>query len=246
VQDRSPELPELPFQFADFTVWQREWLASDAAEDALGFWREQIKLGTAAVDLPTDFPRTARKDGPGSIESQLISQSLNERLKQFCRQHEATNHQVLLAVFQGLIARYTGQEKFLLGSSIANRTQPGMDNIVGRFANPQVIVADVANDPRFDEVLNRVSEWSILAYAHQDLPFSRLMEEFQFDQSGATSQFLQIYFVYQKAFMQPHQIGELQIVPRPSVSGGVNFDLLVSIVERAEGPRLQIEYNTDL
>jgi non-ribosomal peptide synthetase component F/thioesterase domain-containing protein len=245
-QDRSPNLAELPFQFADFTIWQKEWLASEAAEDALNFWREQIRRGIPAVDLPTDYPRSARKDGPGDIESQLMPQSLNERLKKFCREHEATNHQVLLAVFQGLISRYTGQEQFLLGSSIANRTQAGMDDVVGRFANPQVILADVSNDPDFNELLHRVVEWSTLAYAHQDLPFSRLMEEFQLDQSGATSQFLQIYFVYQKAFMQPQSAGELQIIPRPSVSGGVNFDLLVSIVERAEGPRLQIEYNTDL
>ncbi len=245
-QDRSPELPELPFQFADFTVWQKEWLVSEAAQDAIDFWREQIQHGTPAIDLPTDYPRSARKDGPGHIESHLLSQSLNERLKQFCRDHDATNHQVLLAAFQCLIARYTGQDQFLLGSSIANRTQPGMDNVVGRFANPQVIVANVTEDPRFDELLRRVSEWSTSAYAHQDLPFSRLMEEFQLDQSGATSQFLQMYFVYQKAFMQPQSAGELGIVPRPSISGGVNFDFLVSIVERAEGPRLQIEYNTDL
>lgn len=246
VENRAPKLPELPFQFADFTVWQENWLNSEAAEEALSFWREQIRRGFPAVDLPTDYPRTARKDGPGHIESQLISQSINERLRQFCRQYQATTHQVLLAVFQGLIARYTSQEEFLLGSSIANRTQPGMDDVVGRFANPQVILADVKDDPTFDELLRRVSEWSTFAYAHQDLPFSRLMEEFQLDQNGATSQFLQIYFVYQKAFMQPQEATELQIIPRPSVSGGVNFDLLVSIVERAEGPRLQIEFNTDL
>ena len=98
--------------------------------------------------------------------------------------------------------------------------------------------------PRYDELLGRVIDWSAKSYAHQDLPFSRLTEEFQLDQAGATSQFLQVYFVYQKAFMQPQTAGELRIKPRPSVSGGVNFDMLVSIVERAEGPRLQIEYNT--
>lgn len=245
-QNRSPNLAELPFQFADFTLWQREWLASEAAEDALRFWREQIQRGTPAVDLPTDHPRGAHKDGPGDIESQLLPQSIHERLKLFCREHQATTHQVLLAAFQGLISRYTSQEQFLLGSSIANRTQPGMDNVVGRFANPQVILADAAGNPSFRELLDRVIEWSTLAYAYQDLPFSRLMEEFQLDQSGATSQFLQIYFVYQKAFMQPQEATGLRVVPRPSVSGGVNFDLLVSIVERAEGPRLQIEYNTDL
>jgi non-ribosomal peptide synthetase component F/thioesterase domain-containing protein len=245
-QGREPSLPPLPFQFADFTVWQQEWLKTEAADAALAFWQEHIRRDMPAVDLPTDHPRSASKSGPGHIESLLLSPDLSVKLRAYSRQHDATMHQLLLAAFEGLLSRYTGQTEFLLGSTIANRTQPGMENVVGRFANPQVILADVQGDPSYRELVNRVSEWSARSYAHQDLPFSRLMEAFQLDQSGATSQFLQIYFVYQKAFMQPQQAGDLKIVPRPSVSGGVNFDLLVSVVERAEGPRLQVEYNTNL
>ena len=237
-------MPALPFQFADFTIWQQKWLESDQASAALAFWHEHIRREMPAVDLPTDHPRSAEKSAPGSIESLLLSPELNAKLKAYCRHHDATMHQVLLAAFEGLISRYTDQAEFLLGSTIANRTQPGMEHVVGRFANPQVILADVQGDPSYRELLERVADWSAKSYAHQDLPFSRLMEAFQFDQSGATSQFLQVYFVYQKAFMQPQQAGALEIIPRPSVSGGVNFDLLVSVVERAEGPRLQIEYNT--
>jgi non-ribosomal peptide synthetase component F/thioesterase domain-containing protein len=242
----DPGLPELPFQFADFTEWQKEWLQSDAAQSALEFWKAQIQRNMPAVDLPTDRPRNAHQDGPGDIESKLFSPALHSRLKDYCRRHQATMHQVLLAGFEAFLSRYTGQAEFLLGSSIANRTQAGMEDVVGRFANPQVILADVAGNPSFRQLVDRVIDWSTLAYAHQDLPFSRLMEEFQLELSGATSQFLQVYFVYQKAFMQPQQAGDLRIIPRPSVSGGVNFDLLVSIVERSEGPRLQIEYNTEL
>jgi non-ribosomal peptide synthetase component F/thioesterase domain-containing protein/acyl carrier protein len=247
VSRTEPSLPELPFQFADFTEWQKEWLDTDDARNALVFWKEQIRRNVPALDLPCDRPRSARKDGPGDIESQLISSELNARIKNFCRQHDATMHQVLLATFEAFLARYTGQSEFLLGSSIANRTQAGMEHVVGRFANPQVILANVERDPTFHELLGRVSDWSSQAYAHQDLPFSRLMEEFQLELTGASSQFLQVYFVYQRAFMQPQQASNgLKIIPRPSVSGGVNFDLLVSVVERAEGPRVQIEYNTDL
>ena len=243
----EPALPELPFQFADFTEWQKEWLTTDDAQQALTFWKDQIRRNVPALDLPCDRPRGSRKDGPGNIESQLISPELNERLRALCRTHDATMHQMLLAAFQALLSRYTGQSEFLLGSSIANRTQAGMENVVGRFANPQVILANVEGNPTFRELLARVIEWSSRAYAHQDLPFSRLMEEFQLELTGATSQFLQAYFVYQRAFMQPQQAGSgLKITPRPSVSGGVNFDMLVSVVERAEGPRIQIEYNTDL
>ena len=243
-QHKEPALPELPFQFADFTVWQQNWLESDAAQAALAYWRTHIHRGLPAVDLPTDRPRLPQKSYPGHIESTLLPTALTARLKAYCRAHNATMHQVLLAAFEGLIARYANQSEFLLGSTIANRTQPGMENVVGRFANPQVILADVNGDPTYAQLLRRVSEWSTESYAHQDLPFSRLMEEFQMDQAGATSQFLQVYFVYQKAFMQPQEAPGLKVTPRPSVSGGVNFDLLVSIVERAEGPRLQMEYNT--
>jgi len=246
VQYREPVLPELPFQFADFTVWQQNWLESDAAKAALDYWRTHIRREMPAVDLPRDGQRLPQKSYPGHIESTLLPASLTARLKTYCRAHNATMHQVLLAAFEALIARYANQSEFLLGSTIANRTQPGMENVVGRFANPQVILADVNGDPTYRELLGRVTEWSTESYAHQDLPFSRLMEEFQLDQAGATSQFLQIYFVYQKAFMQPQEAPGLKVTPRPSVSGGVNFDLLVSIVERAEGPRLQMEYNTVL
>jgi non-ribosomal peptide synthetase component F/thioesterase domain-containing protein len=245
-QYRDPALPELPFQFADFTVWQQNWLESDAARAALDYWRTHIRREMPAVDLPRDGQRLPQKSYPGHIESTLLPAALTARLKAYCRAHNATMHQVLLAAFEGLIARYTNQSEFLLGSTIANRTQPGMENVVGRFANPQVILADVNGDPTYRDLLRRVIEWSTESYAHQDLPFSRLMEEFQLDQAGATSQFLQVYFVYQKAFMQPQEAPRLKVTPRPSVSGGVNFDLLVSIVERAEGPRLQMEYNTVL
>jgi non-ribosomal peptide synthetase component F/thioesterase domain-containing protein/acyl carrier protein len=245
-QGFEPGLPQLPFQFADFTVWQQNWLESQAAQSALAYWRTHIRREMPAVDLPTDSPRRPQKSYPGHIESSLLPAELSERLRAYCRSHNATMHQVLLAAFEALVARYTNQNEFLLGSTIANRTQPGMENVVGRFANPQVILADVGGDPSYRELLGRVVAWSTESYAHQDLPFSRLMEEFQLDQGSATSQFLQVYFVYQKAFMQPQEAPGLKVIPRPSVSGGVNFDLLVSIVERAEGPRLQMEYNTIL
>ncbi|WP_446745078.1 condensation domain-containing protein [Silvibacterium acidisoli] len=243
---RNAEMPELPFQFADFTVWQQEWLESEAADNAMAYWKQHIQRDMPAIDLPADFPRAAEKSAPGDIVGRLLPTELTARLKNYCRKHDATMHQVLLAAFEAIISRYAGQDEFLLGSTIANRTQPGMENVVGRFAHPQVVLADVQGDPTYSELVKRVANWSANSYAHQDLPFSRLTEAFQLDQEHATSQFLQVYFVYQKAFMQPQQAGPLRIVPRPSVSGGVNFDMLVSIVERGEGPRLQVEYNTKL
>ncbi|HEY3990180.1 MAG TPA: condensation domain-containing protein [Acidobacteriaceae bacterium] len=239
-------LPQLPFQFADFTVWQNEYLASERAKDALRFWTSHIRRDLPTLDMPADHPRQAGRSFPGTIASVLLPASLNDALVAYCRKSGSTKHIVLLACFEALCARFSGQRRFLLGSTIANRTQPGMEDIVGRFANPQIIVADVEGDPTFRELETRVRDWETSAYTHQDMPFSRIIEEFQMSQEGAGSQFLQVWFVYQKAFMQPQEIPGVHLTPLRSVSGGVDFDLLVSVVERAEGPRLQIEYNTDL
>lgn len=242
----DPQLPELPFQFADFSLWQTEYLNSPRAAEALEFWRQHFAHDLLALDLPADHPRKPGRSFPGHIESQLMPAGLDQQLQAFCKTKGSTKHIVLLAAFQALCARFSGQWKFLLGSTIANRTQPGMEHVVGRFANPQIIVADLDGNPSFASLEARIREWETNAYTHQDLPFSRILEEFQLHKGGAASQFLQAWFIYQKAFMQPQQAGELRITPRRSVSGGVDFDLFLSVVERNEGPRVQIEYNTDL
>ena len=243
---REPVLPELPFQFADFSLWQNEYLESPAAVEASAFWKSHITADLPALDMPTDYPRTSGRSFPGHIESALLPKEIDDRLKDYCRKSGSTKHIVLLAAFEALCARYTGQMEFLLGSTIANRTQPGMEDVVGRFANPQIIVAKVDGDPTFAALEQRVRDWETAAYNHQDLPFSRIIEDFQIDQAGATSQFLQVWFLYQKAFMQPQAGETIRVTPRRSLSGGVDFDVLVSIVERAEGPRIQMEYNTEL
>ena len=240
----EPVLPELPFQFADFSLWQNEYLTSPAADEAAAFWKAHITSDLLALDMPTDHPRPSGRSFPGHIESALLPKAIDDQLKAYCRQTGSTKHIVLLAAFEALCARYTGQNQFLLGSTIANRTQPGMEDVVGRFANPQIIVAKAGGDPTFRELEQRVRDWETAAYTHQDLPFSRIIEDFQIDQAGATSQFLQVWFLYQKAFMQPQTGRTIRTIPRRSVSGGVDFDLLVSVVERAEGPRIQFEYNT--
>lgn len=239
-------LPELPFQFADFTIWQSEYLAGPQASTALRFWLEHIPANLPPIAMPADRPRQAGRSFPGTIASTLLPANINEALTAYCRQSGSTKHIVLLSIFEALCARESGQERFLVGSTIANRTQPGMEDVVGRFANPQIIVADVAGDPSFRSLEQRVREWESSAYTHQDLPFSRIIEELQSREHVPTAQFLSVWFVYQRAFMQPQEIPGLRLTPRRSVSGGVDFDMLVSVVERSEGPRLQIEYNTEL
>ncbi len=246
IKGQEARLPELPFQFADFALWQQQYLESAEAERAAEFWKSRVTADLPALDLPTDFPRKAGRSFPGHIESALLPKEVDQKLVDYCRSSGSTKHIVLLAAFEALCARYTGQSEFLLGSTIANRTQPGMENVVGRFANPQIIVAKIEGDPSFASLEEAVRNAGAEAYNHQDLPFSRIIEDFQMTQAGATSQFLQVWFLYQKAFMQPQAGDSIAVTPRRSVSGGVDFDLLVSIVERAEGPRIQMEYNVEL
>ncbi len=120
-------LPELPFQFADFTVWQNEYLASEQARVALQFWTSHIPRDLSALDMPADHPRKAGRSFPGTIASALLPVSLNDALMQYCRRSGSTKHIVLLACFEAVCARFSGQRMFLLGSTIANRTQPGME-----------------------------------------------------------------------------------------------------------------------
>ena len=121
--------------------------------------------------MPADHLRKAGRNFPGNIASALLPTSLNDALAAYCRKTGSTKHIVLLACFEAVCARFSGQRRFLLGSTIANRTQPGMENIVGRFANPQIIVADVEGDPTFRELEARVRDWETSAYTHRTCPF---------------------------------------------------------------------------
>ena len=176
----------------------------------------------------------------------LLSPALTARLKNYCRRHDATMHQVLLAAFEALISRYTGQSEFLLGSTIANRTQPGMENVVGRFAHPQVILADVRGNPSYRRASRpgRRLERKILR-APGSCPSRASPRSSRSTRRAQPRSFCRSISSIRRPSCSRRLPGAAH-QPRPSVSGGVNFDMLVSIVERNEGPRLQIEYNTVL
>jgi len=246
VENRPAQLPVLEFQFADFTVWQQEWLESEEAARAIQFWKRQAQLQMPVLDIPIDSVRSADTNVPGAIEKQSIDREFEAVLKNYARTRGTTLHIVLQTACEALLTRITGQDRYLLGSTIANRTKSGMDHLVGRYANPQVIVADVSGNPTFRELLDRVASWNIESYTYQDLPFSKVIEEFQRESRSEGSQFLPVFFVYQRAFMRTQTSSAITLTPIPSASVGVSYDLLLTPVEDDDGMQIEVEYNTRL
>ena len=239
-------LSNLPIQYGDFALWQQAWLESEDFDEQLAYWQRQLGNELPTLNLPTDFPRTRNRSSSGAIETLLLSRGLTRALKALSQHNDVTPFMVFLAAFKVLLHRYSGQQLILVGSPTANRLQSQAEGLIGAFANTLLLKTDLSGEPSFKEALQRVKEVSLGAYSNQTLPFEKLVEQIKPAQARAGSQLFQVLFIFQTAFMQPVHLDELTISPMRSVSSGSIFDLSLGVVERAEGVRLQMEYNTDL
>ncbi|MFG2918788.1 amino acid adenylation domain-containing protein [Kitasatospora sp. NPDC048298] len=176
LEGREPELPPLRIQYADFAHWQRARLSGDHLQRQLDYWSAQLS-GLPPLDLPTDRRRGPVRAGRGERIGFTVPEELAGRLRLLGRRHGATMFMTLLAAFQALLARYSGQSDVAVGTPVAGRTRPELDPLVGSFINTLVIRTDLADDPSFAELLDRVRRTAVDAYAHQDLPFERLVQE---------------------------------------------------------------------
>ncbi|MFE7589010.1 amino acid adenylation domain-containing protein [Kitasatospora sp. NPDC057512] len=176
LEGREHELPPLRIQYADFAHWQRARLSGDRLQRQLDYWSAQLS-GLSPLDLPTDRPRGPVRAGRGERITFTVSEELAERLRLLGRRHGATMFMTLLAAFQALLARYSGQSDVAVGTPVAGRTRPELDPLVGSFINTVVLRTDLADDPSFAELLDRVRRTALDAYAHQDVPFERLVQE---------------------------------------------------------------------
>ncbi|HEY9513105.1 MAG TPA: condensation domain-containing protein, partial [Rhodanobacter sp.] len=172
---RSP-LPELPIQYADFAIWQREWLAGTVLEEQVSYWRERL-ADVPMLQLPTDRPRPAVQSFRGAYYRFSIPARLDAGLRALARERGVTLFMLLLAGFEVLLARYSGQDDLVVGTPIANRNRAEFEKLIGFFANTLVLRTDVSGDPPFLELLERVKQTALGAYAHQDLPFEMLVEK---------------------------------------------------------------------
>ncbi|MGH9683825.1 MAG: condensation domain-containing protein [Candidatus Acidiferrales bacterium] len=237
--------PRLAIQYGDFAAWQKEWLASEQAREHLDFWTKQLPETLPIVDFPTDRPPNNRLPSRGAIETLLLPEDLTASLKHLAQSENVTMFMLTLACFGALLFRYAGQEDMLIGSPVANRS-PETEPLIGPFARPIALRLDLAGDPTFRELLQRVRDVTFDALGHTDLPFEVLLDKVKARSVHGRNPLFQFYFFYQAAFLQPHQAGNVTVTPMPTFSVGTPFEMQIGIIERQEGVRAQLEYNPDL
>jgi amino acid adenylation domain-containing protein len=245
-------LPDLKIQYFDFAHWQRNWLQGEQLERQLDYWKKQLTNQSRFLDLPTDHPRPAIQSSRGATQSFEFSGDLSEKLNELSRREGATLFMTLLAGFQVLLYRYSGQEDISVGTAIANRNHSEIENLIGFFVNTLVMRTDLSGEPNFKALLKRVRDTSLGAYAHQDLPFETLVEALQPDRNLSHTPLFQVAFALQSSVLSQRPNSEdlnrggLAFNPIEVDSGTAKFDITLSLAETPDGLAGALEYNRDL
>jgi amino acid adenylation domain-containing protein len=242
----TPALPPLPVQYADYAEWDRRWLAGGALEQRLAFWKKELGGSLPVLQLPTDRPRPRVQTSNGARVFQTLDPSLLTDLKAAARSENVTLFMLLLAAFEVLLHRYTGEEDLPIGSAVANRNRPEVERVVGFFANNIVLRGNVGGDPTVRELLARVRETALGAFAHQDMPFDLLVTELGTRRDLEHSPLFQVMFVLNNGPMRKLQLPNLECEPIMFETGTARFDLAVDLFDSPEGLMVFFEYNTDL
>jgi amino acid adenylation domain-containing protein len=246
INQRSAALTPLAVQYADYAAWQRHWLQGETLEQQLAYWRQHLADAPAVLNLPTDRPRPPVQTFNGAIRTFTIAPELLAALQSFSRREEATLFMTTLAAFKALLLRYTNQPDLVVGTSIANRTQTETSDLIGFFINTLALRTNLEGNPSFREALQRVREVTLGAYAHQELPFEKLVETLQPSRDLSHAPIFQVLFELQNAPAGALELPGLTLRQLPSDSGTAKFDLNLSLTESAEGLAGLVEYNTDL
>src|SRR5512140_1217116 len=259
---QSP-LPELPTQYADYTLWQRKHLSGEALEAQLSYWKSHLAGAPLVLELPSDRPRPPVQTFHGAIQPFTIAPRHAAALQALSRREGATLFMTILAAFNTLLFRYTGQEKLLVGTPIANRNRAELEGLIGFFVNTLVLCTNMSGDPTFRELLARVRELALGAYAHPDLPFEKLVEEMHPQRNLGHNPLFQVMCIVQttapsqapgagpvlpdQAPEQPGDDGSQDDQSPVKVEiGTAKFDLNLSVVQTPEGMGGAVEYNTDI
>lgn len=245
-QGREPSLPDLPLQYADFAVWQREHLEGKKLEEQCAYWKRQLEGAPATLALPTDRPRPAVQSYRGAVRSFAIPRAVTAELSERFQASGASLFMTLLAGFNALLARYSGQSEIVVGTPIAGRNRVEIEGLIGLFANTLALRTSLAGDPTFRELVGRVKETALGAYAHQDAPFERLVEELQPERSLSYNPIFQVMFSLQNAGRATFRLAGLELKPLGAPADTAKFDLSVFLAESPAGMQGHIEYNTDL
>ena len=244
-QGSCATLAPLPVQYGDFALWQRSWLQGDVLEQQLAYWRERL-TGVPPLELPTDRPRPAIASHRGALHGFVLPATLTAKLRRLGQEHGATLYMTLLAGFETLLYRYTGQKDFAIGAPIANRTDGKVEALIGCFVNTLALRADLDGDPTFVELLGRVREQALGGYAHQAAPFERLVDELGVERDLSRSPLFQVSFVLQNAPAETLVLEGVTLEALPLPVSTAKFDLTVTLEERGGELGGSVEYATDL
>jgi amino acid adenylation domain-containing protein len=240
------ELPALPVQYVDYAVWQRQLLDSERMEQLLAYWRAKLADMPPALNLPTDFPRPAVQTFSAKSETFSLDAETSLALNRLAEQQHCSVFVLLLAGFNLFLARYCGQYDFAVGTPVANRSDQDTENLIGFFVNTLVLRNRIAGNPLWLDFLAQVKETVLDAFAHQELPFEKLVEDLQPERNLANTPFFQVMFLFHNAGPKPPKLTGLAIEPLPLASNEVKFDLTLAMHE-ADGHLVgTFEYNADL
>lgn len=245
LRGQASPLPELPFQYADYSVWQREWLHGDVLSGLLTYWRQQL-AGAEVLKLLTDQPRPLQQTYRGGRRTFQIAGYLVESITALCRREGITPFMLLLANLMVLLHRYAGQSDVSVGTPVAHRPKTELEGLIGLFLNQLVLRGRPAGSLSFLEFLSDIREICLNAYAHQSLPFEKLVQELNVQRSLNRSPLFQVMFVLHSQPAHDLRLGDLQVVPEEVDIGSVTFDLILSMTPAEKALGGSVEYNADL
>lgn len=243
---RPSPLEELPLQYVDYAVWQRESMRDEALQTQLAYWKQRLADAPPMLDLPLDHPRPMVQSHRGAVRSLKLSPALLISLTELSQQQGVTLFMTLLAAFQVLLARYTRQDDISVATPVAGRNRAELEGLIGFFVNTLVLRTNLSGNPPFSELLRRVREVALGAYAHQDLPFERLVEELQPARDLGTNPLFQVMMVLQNAPAEIVTLPGLNLSLLPNESLTAKFDLTLFLNQTGDGLGVALEYSTDL
>lgn len=246
VTERAAVAPMPPIQYADYAAWQHEWMETPAMPSQLDFWKAYLADAPPLLELPSDHARPASQSFRGGRATRLLRKSLAEKLKQLSHAENATLFMTLLTAFKILLQRYTRQDDLIVGSPIAGRNRLELEGVMGFFVNTLPLRTDLSGDPTFREALARVRKNTLDGYAHQDLPFERIVEEVQPERNPRYSPLVQTMFMLQTNEAKNFKLPGLSIEPIALDTGTSKFDLTLSVEEQGNGLLAQAEFCADL
>jgi amino acid adenylation domain-containing protein len=241
----EPKLAELPVQFADFAIWQRESLEKGAFETQISYWKKQLR-GMVPLKISGDLPGQSHQTWDGAIVSELLPRSLSDNLAQISQSYGTTMFSTSLSALYVLLSAYSGKRDLAIGTQFAGRHRAEIENAIGVFNNAVVLRTRVEPDVSFREFARQVSETVIQAAANQDVPYETVLRSIVEDARIGKDRLFYVNFIYQRSFIENIKFADIQLIDLPSRSPGAPYDLNFFMVERPEGWRLSLEYNTDI